>query len=279
MTHTLRTLLVLAFVTLSLVGCHRRARTTEVAVAPAASAGGARGGLSHRHYRNLLRTAARDMQCRHDQLVPQEISPGIFSLQGCGLIRDYVMVCRGRHRCRWEGIVPVEQVAITETRCATGTVQLAVTGPVTRQIVACGQTLDYALACGPTGCGWTRGAAASGMVMETEPGTSMLVIADDGSAPPPAAAPAPAGEESDEVQQMGAAGTIQAVFATQIAAIRACASGQPVTVQVRWDAQGVVTLTLAPPFGGTAVEACVQQSIGPVVIQGVTAPGEIHAQM
>lgn len=269
---TLRLALVALLATLALAGCHRRARHAQAVVA---TSGGAAITVSHRHYRNLLRIAARDMSCRHDQLVPQEVSPAVFSIQGCGQVRDYVMLCRGRHRCRWEGVQPVEQIAMAETQCGAGTIQLAITGPLTRQVVACGQTLDYSLACGPQGCGWARGAASTGMVMQTEPGTSVIVVEDGGGAPPAAYA----GGESEEVEQVGAAGTLQALFATQLAAVRACTGGQTVTVRVIWDAAGTVTIGLAGAGAGTPMEQCVQQAVGPVVLQGVAGPGEVQATL
>lgn len=271
----LRLFVLLGLAALALVGCHRRARTQGTVVA---TAGGQQQvvTVSHRHYRNLVRIAARDMSCRNDQVAPTEVSPGIFSVQGCGQMRDYVMVCRGRRHCRWVGVQPVEQVAIQETQCATGQIQLAVTGPLTRQVIACGQQLDYALACHAQGCMWARGAASQGMVMQSEPGTSVIIVAED---PGAAQVPEPPGAAADEVTQVGAAGTIQSLFATEIERVRQCTGGQPVTVRVYWDAAGTVGVALAGAGAGTAMEQCVQQAIGPVVLQGVGAAGEIQAQM
>lgn len=273
MNSTLRLALTLSIAVLALAGCHRRSGHVQVAVA---TSGGGAITVSHRHYRNLLRIAARDMSCRHEQLVPQEVSPGVFSIQGCAQVRDYVMLCRGRHRCRWEAVQPVEQVAIAETRCGVGTIQLAITGPLSRQVLACGQTLDYSLVCGPAGCAWARGVAATGVLMQTEPGTSVIVVEDSSGQPP---ATYGTGGASEEIEQVGAAGTLQALFATQLAAVRACTGGQMVTVRVIWDAAGTVTIGLAGAQAGTPMEQCVQQAIGPVVLQGVTGAGEVQATL
>jgi hypothetical protein len=282
MTHRTRFLLVLALSALALVGCHRRARVGGTQVV--ATAGGAQAvTVSHRHYRNLLRVAARDMRCHHRQLAPQEVSPGIFAISGCGQLRDYAMICTSRRRCRWVGIQPVEHVAMAETQCASGQIVVQAPAPLSRQVSACGQTLTYGLACGGAGCAWTRGAAPSAVMMQSEPGTSVIVVADDGTTVPgaPAAyatAQAPADDQSDVVQ-IDAAGTLQSLLATQLAALRACTGGATVTLQVRWSAQGQVGVGLAAPHAGTPMEACVQQAFGAVVLQGVTAPGEVQATL
>jgi len=71
---------------------------------------------------------------------------------------------------------------------------------------------------------------------------------------------------------------LQTMFATQYAAIAQCTGGQPITVQVRWDAAGAIAVGLAAPLTGTPTEQCVQQAVGAIQLQGVTAPGEVHAQ-
>lgn len=290
MTHRFLAFAVTVVLAGALAGCRSRVRVVEQTTVtsggaqPVVTSGGARPvSVSHRHYRNLLRIAAREMRCRHDELVTQEISAGMFSVRGCGMAREYVMVCRHRYHCRWHGVVPVEQVALAETRCASGPMQLSVSGPITRQVSLCGQSLHYALVCGAHGCAWTRGVAATGVVLQTEPGTSVLVVPDDGSAaPPPApAAAAPATEDADAVpvEQMGVAASLQGVFATQIAAIRQCTAGQTVTVRVRWDASGTVSIALAPPHAGTPIEQCIRTAIGPLMLQGVGAAGEVQASL
>lgn len=283
MKRLVRLLPLLVLAALALSACHRRARATATVTT---TAGGtvvaAAPSVSHRYFRNLQRVAARDMQCHPRDVAPQEVSPGIFSVSGCGQLRDYALVCRSRRRCNWVGIQPVEHVAMAETQCATGQIMVQPTGPLTRTVSACGQSLQYALGCGPGGCAWTRGAAAGGMVMQTEPGTSVIVIPDapaTGTVAVQEAGVGAVGDESADVVQIDAAGTLQALLATQIAAVRQCAGGQTVTLQIRWTAQGQVGVALAPPHAGTPVEACVQAAVGTVVLQGVTAPGQIQATL
>ncbi|UJR87153.1 hypothetical protein [Sandaracinus amylolyticus] len=287
MTRLVRLLPILLVALLALAGCHRRARATATLAQPATSGGVVATSISHRHYRNLVRIASRDMQCHHRELATQEVSPGIFSISGCGQLRDYVMVCSGRRHCRWVGIQPVEAVAIAETQCATGQVLVQPTGPLSRTVSACGQTLQYALACGPGACGWSRGAVAGGVMMQTEPGTAVIVVPDAyATAQPPSqqiqvqeasTAPGVVGDESADVVQIDAAGTLQALLATQIAAIRQCTGGASVTLAIRWTAQGQVGVALAPPHAGTQIEACVQAAVGSVVLQGVSGPGQVQA--
>jgi hypothetical protein len=286
----LRLVLLVLAMALALSACRRH--RAGVYATQSVSVGGAQPiTVSHRHYRNLLRVAARDMSCHPNGLAPQEVSQGIFSIQGCGLVREYVMVCRGRRRhCEWVGIQPVEQVAVAETRCGSGQVQLAVTGPLTRSVIACGQSLSYALMCGPAGCGWGRGAVSGGVMMQTEPGTAMIVVPDDGSVasvqvpePPQAQATVAAqGTVASQDAVIGldpAAGAIQGMLAQQIAAIRACTGGQSATLRVVWSAQGIVTVGLAAPHAGTPIESCVQQAVGSIQLQGVIGPGEVQAQL
>lgn len=285
MKRLLRILPLVLLATLALGACGRRARATQTATVT--TAGGATvaaaPSVSHRHYRNLLRVAARDMQCHHRDVAPQEVSPGIFSVSGCGQLRDYALVCRSPRRCAWVGIQPVEQVAMAETQCATGQVVVQPTGPLSRTVSACGQSLQYALACGPGSCAWTRGAAAGGVVMQTEPGTSVIVVPDapatSGTVVVQESTAGAVGDESADVVQIDAAGTLQALLATQVAAVRQCTGGQTVTLQIRWSAQGQVGVALAPPHAGTPIEACVQQAVGAVVLQGVSAPGQIQATL
>ncbi|AKF09392.1 hypothetical protein [Sandaracinus amylolyticus] len=283
MTRLVRLLPLVLVALLALTGCHRRARATATVAQPATSGGVVATSISHRHYRNLLRIASRDTQCHHRELSAQEVSPGIFSISGCGQLRDYVMVCSGRRHCRWVGIQPVEAVAIAETQCATGQVVVQPTGPLSRTVSACGQTLQYALACAPGACAWSRGAVAGGVVMQTEPGTAVIVVPDAYASPSQqvqvqeASTAGVVGDESADVVQIDAAGTLQSLLATQIAAIRQCTGGAPVTLAIRWTAQGQVGVALAPPHAGTQVEACVQAAVGSVVLQGVSGPGQVQA--
>jgi hypothetical protein len=271
----LPTLLVLTSLTLALTGCARRTVVREVVVDQSAGSSAPASSISHRHYRNLLRIAGRDMRCHPNRVFVQEASPGIFSVQGCGILREYVMVCRHRRHCRWHGIQPVEQVAMAEARCGAGPAQLTVTGPLTRRVSVCGQAIDYALACGPVGCGWARGTSAQVMMLQTEPGTSVIVLADEvGPAPERAGS-----DEDDVVLELGAAGTLQSVLAAQYAALRACTQGTSVTLTIRWAADGTVSVGLAPPYAGTPMEACVRQVLGTVRIQATGAAGELHATL
>lgn len=278
-THRTRFLLVLALSALALTGCHRRARAARGATVVATAGGTQAVTVSHRHYRNLVRVAARDMRCGGRQVQPQEVSPGIFSVSGCGQLRDYVMICAHRRHCRWVGIQPVEQVAMAETQCASGQVVVQAPAPLSRQVTACGQSLTYGLACGAGSCAWTRGAAATAVMMQSEPGTAVIVIPDDGSTAPASYTTAQPVDAQADTVQIDAAGTMQTLLAAQLAALRTCTQGATVTLQVRWSAEGQVAVGLAAPHAGTPMEACVQQAFGSIVLQGVTAPGQVQATL
>lgn len=277
-------LITAAISLLLLSGCHRRARAVHP-VAVATASGHQSVSVSHRHYRNLLRVASRDMRCHGRELAPQEVSPGIFSVSGCGQLRDYVMICAHRRHCRWVGIQPVEHVAMYETQCQTGQIVVQAPGPLSRQVSACGQELTYGLACSAAGCAWSRGVMPTAVMMQSEPGTSVIVVADQGSAPSvqvePQAAPVEVSTSDDatEVVQIDAAGTLQSLLMTQLAALRACTGGATVTLHVRWSASGQVSVGLGAPHAGTPVEACVQQAFGSFVLQGATAPGDVQVTL
>ena len=270
---TLSALALAGLALVALTGCHRRARPTVV-VAP----GGAvvASAVSHRHHRRLVAVAARDLSCAPGAVATTEVSPGIFSAQGCGAVRDYVMVCGRRRRCAWVGIEPVEVVAQRETGCGAGPYELRMTGPLSREVRACGQSIEYALACEPASCAWARGAAA-GLVVQSEPGTSVVMVGGEGGAADEGEADAPDSDAPPAVQ-LSAAEALQTVFASQLAAVRRCAGGQPLEVRVRWGADGVVSASLAGPSAGSPIEQCVRDAVGPLSLGGVSAPGELVLQ-
>ena len=270
----LRTVPLLVLLALGATGCHRRARAVMFVPTGTPTAGGQAVTVSHRHYLNLIGLAARDLACNPAAVAGTEVSPGIFSVQGCGALRDYVMVCRGRGRCRWVGIEPVEAVAQRELQCGAGPYQISMPAPLARQVAACGQSADYALACSPAACAWTRGATA-GVVVQSEPGTSVVVVSGEGAAD--------AASERDvagaDVVQISAAEALQGVLAARILAIRQCAAGQPLQLRIEWAADGAVTAALAGPLAGTPTEQCVQQAVGPLSVGGVSSPGEFSFQL
>ncbi len=268
----------LAFSLLVLSACHRRARPAQ-SVSVVSTGGQQSVTISHRHHRNLLRVASRDMRCQGRELAPQEVSPGIFSVSGCGQLRDYVMICTHRRHCRWVGIQPVEHVAMYETQCQTGQIVVHAPGPLSRQVSACGQELTYGLACGAADCVWTRGAMPTAVMMQSEPGTSVIVVADEVESPVVQADVAASTPDTPDVVQIDAAGTLQSLLMTQLAALRTCTNGATVTLHVRWSASGQISVGLGAPHTGTPVEACVQQAFGSFVLQGATAPGDVQVTL
>jgi hypothetical protein len=117
--------------------------------------------------------------------------------------------------------------------------------------------------------------AAATFVMQTDPGTNVIVVADEGTA---TAAP-PTAEPQSDVIDLGPAGTLQSLLAVQLPALRACTQGQPVTLTMRWAADGTVSVELAPPHMGTPMEACIQRAIGTVRIQVSGTGGEVQATL
>jgi hypothetical protein len=134
-------------------GCRRSVRQTELGLQT--------GRATDRQMANLQRLAARDTGCHPAALEPRPLHEGVYEVvgHGCDVVRHYVMGCRGRRRCRWEAVVPIEQQVAADFQCAPDTVWVQATGdPTTRQVTACGVSSLYHLRCWQTACVWTAGA-------------------------------------------------------------------------------------------------------------------------
>lgn len=245
----------------------------------AANVGGAPSSISQQNYQRLVRGASHHMRCHPRLLNVQEVSAGVFSVHGCGQVREYAMVCRSA-RCAWSAVMPVEQVAMRESGCGYG-LQVIPTGPVSRQVNACGRSMSYQLACSERDCRWVQGGAPMMATMQSE-GSTVIVVPDDGqyaSVPEAPGGVAVVPEPSDEAGGVGAEGTLQALLATQLDGVRQCSGGQSVQVVLQWDADGVVTVHLQPPHAATPLEQCVRDAIGEVQIQSDGGTGTIQVTL
>jgi hypothetical protein len=234
---------------LGLLGCHRHARY-EV---------GAAGGpqASDRQVHNAVHQAAADMQCPEATLRPEQIGESLYSVHGCGRSREYLLQCANRHSCRWQPVVPVEQVAAAETQCTQFTI--AEPSVIERSLTGCGITSVYMIGCNVAACAWghSAGSVASGTVVASS-GPPVT------AAPPPTAAPATADPQN----------ALMMVASDRWTRAQQCLNGQHVDATLTLGLDGRVTAALDAPMHGTPVEACVQQVVGDVTVSmaGQTSP-------
>jgi len=238
MKNTARLVFVLG---LALLGCHRHARY-EV---------GAAGGpqANPRQIANAVHQAAADMQCPEATLRPEQIGESLYSVHGCGRSREYLLMCPGRRgACRWQPVVPVEQVAAAETQCTQFTI--AEPSVIERALTGCGATTVYMIGCNVAACAWghAAGAASGTVVASSGPPVS--------AAPPPAAAPSGADPQS----------ALMTVASDRWSRAQACLNGQHIDATLTLGLDGHVTAALDAPMHGTPIEACVQQVVGDVTV-------------
>jgi hypothetical protein len=138
------------------------------------------GRVTGRRLNNLKRIVSRETGCPIQALEARELNQGIYEVVGigCEAVRHYIMACGGRHRCRWEPVVPIEQQAVAEMQCSAELVVVQSTGdPMTRWVNACGYAVPYQLRCGQSACGWMMSGPpqASGQQVATPAGYGVQV--------------------------------------------------------------------------------------------------------
>lgn len=237
---------------LTLLGCHRHA---AVGVAAGAQA-------SDRQVHNAVQLAARDMQCPEQTLSPQQIGDSLYSIHGCGRSREYLLMCsgRGRRACRWAPVVPVEQVAASETGCTT--FSIVDTSPIERSLTGCNQTVGYMIGCNVAACAWGHAAGTGGAVVQQQ------------------AAPQPMATTTTSTTVVAGRVTVDPQNALMTLAsdrwtqAQACLNGQHVDATLTLGIDGHVSAVLDDPLHGTPAEACVQGVVGDVSVSmaGQTSP-------
>jgi hypothetical protein len=237
---------------LALFGCHRRARY-ETGAAGSQQA-------TDRQIRSAVHQAAADMQCPEATLRPEQIGDALYSVHGCGRSREYLLQCVSRRSCRWQPIVPVEQVAAAETQCT----QFSISEPsvIERALTGCGVTSVYMIGCNVAACAWGHAAAQTGTVVASS-GPPVT------AAPPPAAVPAGADPQN----------ALMTVASDRWTRAQACLNGQHVDATLTLGLDGRVTAALDAPLHGTPVEACVQQVVGDVAVSMAGQPSPVTVML
>lgn len=237
----------------ALLGCHRHRGDVGIAGGPQAT---------DRQVRNAVSIAARDMQCPEQTLSAQQIGESLYTVHGCGRSREYLLLCAGRRRaCRWSPVIPVEQVAASETGCTTFTI----TEPslIERAVSGCNQTSMYMIGCNVAACAWGHAAGGGGAVVQSAPPpqatTTTTTTVATGSMTLPTSDPQSA---------------LMNLASDRWTQAQACLNGQHVDATLTLGVDGRVSAVLDDPLHGTPAEACVQGVVGDVSVSmtGQTAP-------
>ena len=85
------------------------------------------------------------------------IQPGIYNVQGCTGIRDYMLSCRpGPYGqiCSWAALPDVAQQAAVDLNCQPAMLDIQLGAPNQRAVEGCGLRAVYMMSCGGGGCAW-----------------------------------------------------------------------------------------------------------------------------
>ncbi|UJR86744.1 Hypothetical protein I5071_88450 [Sandaracinus amylolyticus] len=211
-----------------------------------------------RRLENLQAVASRHTSCPAREIGIRQVSDRVFSTMGCGVVREYALV-QGARYAEWQPIMPVNMRAANEMVCPLE--RLVVSAPTenVREVSGCGRSAQYQLACDTSQCEWamtTPPAGATGRVVQATPPPGRV------TAPTPSTPESPVvvvPQRADPAVDQAIRGQLDA----RRSAIRACVpGGESAMVRAQWGRDGMVRLSLDPPFQGTDSERCVQQSVG-----------------
>ena len=142
-----------------------------LALASAAGCGGAGAALqitqypgdrdaSPRRLEALAREFENTFGCTEtDTIQITGIQPGVYNVQGCTGIRDYMLVCRlggyaNTQICSWAALPDVGQQAAVDLNCQPAMLDIQLGAPNQRAVEGCGLRAVYMMSCGGGGCAW-----------------------------------------------------------------------------------------------------------------------------
>lgn len=113
---------------------------------------------SPRRLESLAREFENTFGCTEaDTIVIRGMAPGVYAVQGCNAMRDYVLGCRpGPYGqiCSWQAIADLAQQAAIDMSCGPEYLDIQPAGPNQRTVDGCGNRGMYVLQCAGGGCGW-----------------------------------------------------------------------------------------------------------------------------
>lgn len=127
---------------------------------------------SPRRLESLAREFENTFGCTEaDTIQITGMAPGVYNVQGCNAMRDYMLGCRAGgyagQICSWQAIPDLAQQASIDMNCGPQYLDIQPAGPNQRSVDGCGFHAVYALQCGGGGCGW----ALAGRIEQTGPAT------------------------------------------------------------------------------------------------------------
>lgn len=217
--------------------------------------------VTSRRAENLRNVASRHMSCPMNLVDIEPLTPQVWQARGCGQTAEFAIVQRGPV-ARWDRLQPVQVRASNALACPIERMVIAAPTGTAREVSGCGRNATYQLACTDRECRWeitdySGDWARRGGVTVTPPGRQ----------PPPPAPGSPVVVVPD-YDRGGAIdprveGTIRRAIESQRASILSCMpSARGVVVSASWGPDGLVRISLEPPWSGTPTERCVQRSIG-----------------
>lgn len=222
-----------------------------------------------RRLENLRAVASRHIACPLDGISVEPLTDQVWLARGCGDAREFAIIDAGR-MAQWQPITPANVRASNELACpAERLVASAPTG-AHRQVAGCGRSASYELACSPAQCEWV-------MVGQSGDwgGGSGVTVTPPGQVPP-SSTPAPrppvvVPDYGDRGGYRGGPGPVepavdqavrQAIDAQRPSVFACVPRSAGVVVHARWGVDGLVQLSLEPPYAGTPTERCVREAIG-----------------
>ena len=138
-----------------------------------------------RRLRNLHNVASRELACPAAVLQSQALTDRVWQVSGCGQVREFAIMARGRRRAGWRPLDSVAQRAVTEMACPPHMLSMTASQPLERELVGCGRRATYQVVCGDLDCGWVM-SAHSGAWSEPAPAVApgtVIVVADPAGTP------------------------------------------------------------------------------------------------
>ncbi|MDQ3033418.1 MAG: hypothetical protein M3Y87_13450 [Myxococcota bacterium] len=235
--------------------------------------------VTGRRIENLRAVASRHMACPIDAIEAQPLTEQVWQAHGCGNVREFEIVQQGRV-AQWRPITPANVRASNELACPVD--RLAVSAPTDaqRDVSGCGRSASYQMSCSAVQCEWVMTDHSGnwtrpGGVTVTPPGQqpapspppiatprrdSTVVVPEYGDPyrdPRGYGDPAPGGAEPAVDRAIR-----QALDAQRTSILQCAPVARGLVVNARWNSDGIVQLSLNPPWAGTPTEQCVRRSVG-----------------
>jgi hypothetical protein len=141
--------------------------------------------VDERRLANLQALASREMACPAVTLAITPLDMRVYQVTGCGMVREWAIMGRGRGRyqgAQWRPVVPIGQRASAEMACPPEGLAIAAPLPTERTASGCGRAATYAILCGDLDCAWVMTSHTGAWAGAPEP--SVVIVPATGAAAP-----------------------------------------------------------------------------------------------